>query len=145
MSIKELAAANAMKMVNGWKAEFSLDNTTTQKPTPELEKTFAKTRGELTKILNLCRERHFRPVIINMPVVAEENGQFSDDFLRLFYDDNIKRVDTYGVPVLDYFRDKRFNDAALYENCADCLNDKGRRLFAGVLTEDLKKYGLWEN
>lgn len=145
LSMKELAAVNAAKMIDGWKAEFSLNNTTTQKPTPDLEKTFVKTRGELTKILNLCRTRHFRPVIINMPAAEEEHGQFSNDFLRLFYDDNIKQVDTHGVPVLDYFRDKRFGDAALYENGADRLNDSGRKLFAAVLIEDLKQAGLWED
>ena len=145
LSQKERTQINASQMVNGWKAEFSLDNTTTQKPTPDLEKTFAKTRGELEKILHLCRERRFRPVIINMPAVEEEHGQFSDDFLRLFYDDNIKQVDTSGVPVMDYFRDKRFNNAALYENCADCLNDSGRKLFAEILIEDLKRNGLWED
>lgn len=145
LSMNELAAANAMKMVNDWKAEFSLDNTTTQKPTPELEAAFIKTTGELSKILALCKERHFRPVIINLPAVKEEHGQFSDEFIQLFYQDNLKRVDTRGIPVLDYFRDRRFDNAALYENCADRLNDSGRKLFAEILIEDLRQAGLWED
>jgi len=145
LSVSELSHINACRRVDAWKTEFSLANTTVQKPTPELQETFKKTAGELAKILDLCRKRHFRPIIINMPAAKEEYGQFSDEFIKLFYDDNIKKVDTSGVPVVDYFRDPRFDDAALYENYADCLNDKGRRLFAEVLIEDLKKFGLWED
>lgn len=141
---EELTALNAVQRVNAWKAEFSLANTTTQKPTPELEETFIKTRGELTNILNLCRERQFRSVIVNMPAVEEEHRQFSDEFLELFYRGNIQKANTTYVPVLDYFRDERFNDASLYENRVDCLNDKGRRLFAEILAGDLKNLELWE-
>lgn len=143
-SADELCQINSHNRVNGWKKEFLLENTTTQRPTEELQKTFIKTREELSEIIALCKENGFRPLIINMPAVKEEYSQFSDDFVKAFYEDNLAQSGIEGVPVIDYFRDERFNDVSLYENYADCLNDKGRKLFASVLIEDMKELGIWE-
>lgn len=143
-SARQQAQTNARGRVKGWKQEFGLRDTTSQRPTRELRKTFGKVREELSAMVRLCRERGFRPLIINMPAAREEYSQFSDGFIQAFYEDNIREADTQGVPVLDYFRDGRFDDISLYENYADCFNDKGRRLFAAVLIEDMKKLGLWE-
>lgn len=145
LSVSEITKINALQRVNAWKAEFSLNDTITKEPTPELEEAFNKTRGILEKVLSLCKSRNFRPVIITMPALEEENRQFSDEFINYFHRNNIRLVDTEGVPVLDYFRDNRFNNIGLYENYVDCLNDKGRELFAEVLIQDLKSCGLWED
>jgi len=143
-SPEKLSRINSSNRVNGWKREFFLSNTTTQQPTPELQRTFVKTREELSGIILLCKQHGFRPLIISMPAVKEEYSQFSDGFIKAFYEDNLAGAGTDGVPVIDYFRDERFNDISLYENYADCFNDRGRRLFASVLIEDMKRLGLWE-
>lgn len=144
LSTEELCRINSRSRVNDWKKEFFLKNTTTQLPTKELQKTFVKTRAELAGIITLCKEDGFRPLIINMPAMKEECSQFSNAFIKAFYEDNLGQANMDGVPVIDYFGDERFNDISLYENYADCFNDNGRRLFASVLTEDMKKLGLWE-
>lgn len=123
--------------------EFSLKDITTQTPTKELQKTFHKTRGELKQIVDLCRKRNFFPVIVNMPVSREESQRFSSKFIEDFYWKNIEQIVSEGVIVFDYFDDKRFSDIHLYENYADCLNDDGRSLFSSILTQDLKKAGIW--
>ena len=144
LSAGELCQINSHSRVEGWKKEFFLKNTTTQLPTKELQKTFVKTRAELAGIIALCKENSFRPLIINMPAMGEEYSQFSDAFIKAFYEDNLERANVDGVPVIDYFGDERFNDISLYENYADCFNDKGRRFFASVLMEDMTKLGFWE-
>ena len=144
LSAGELCQINSHSRVEGWKKEFFLKNTTTQLPTKELQKTFVKTRAELAGIIALCKENSFRPLIINMPAMGEEYSQFSDAFIKAFYEDNLERANVDGVPVIDYFGDERFNDISMYENYADCFNDKGRRFFASVLMEDMTKLGFWE-
>jgi hypothetical protein len=94
-------------------------------------------------MLALCLENKFRPIVINMPACHEESGEFSESVIEEFYNKNLRRANVYHVPVIDYFRDARFHDHSLYIN-ADCFNDKGRRFFAKILIEDLKKLGLWE-
>lgn len=143
-SAEELCRINSRNRVNSWKKEFFLKNTTTQQPTDELQKTFVKTREELSGMISLCKQCGFRPLIINMPAMKEEHSQFSDSFIKAFYEDNLGQSNLNGVPTIDYFRDERFNNISLYENYADCLNDKGRRLFASVLIRDMKKLGIWE-
>ena len=140
---QEKAQKNADDRIRGWMREFSLQNVTTQKPTPKLQKTFEKTRGELSAILELCKEHEFRPVIVSMPAAKEEYSQFSQEFIQGFYRDNIKKANITNAPVLEYFCDPRFGDYNLFENYADCLNEMGRKLFAEVFIQDLKKLELW--
>lgn len=130
--------------VGGWEKEFSLTDTTTVHPSEELKRVFAKTRKELTEILLLCRERGFRPVLMDMPVAKAEHSMFSGSFIREFYDDNLKEANVIDAPTLRYFGDERFDDALLYENYADCLNDAGRRKFAEILTNDLRRLNIGE-
>lgn len=143
LTAQELSLKNIDRRISEWMQEFDLQNVTTQKPTADLEKIFAKTRDELSKILEICKKCEFRPVLVSMPVTAEESCRFSDEFIFEFYEKNIAQINTEGVPFLHYFRDSRFSDFNLYENYADCLNEKGRQLFAQILIDDLKKLGLW--
>lgn len=145
LSPEEQSKQNVRSRVESWKNEFALQNTSTQKPTQKLKETFEKTQMELKRILSLCKEKELQPILVSMPMVAEESSCFSDAFLQSFYKDNLQVAIAEGVPVIDYFRDKRFDDASLYENYADCLNDKGRHLLAEILIEDLSKLGFWEN
>lgn len=144
MSSEAKTRINAKNRLDAWMNEFSLNNTMTQKPTPELIEVFKKTTNELTNIIKLCHKKKFRPIIINMPAVKEEYASFSNEFIHDFYEENMKRANIEGVPTIDYFRDPRFQDCLLYENYADCFNDKGRRFFAEIFIEDLKKLGLWQ-
>ena len=133
----------AKERIDGWKGQFNLTNLTKYASDERLEETFRETTNNLRKILELCIENEFCPVIINMPACKEESDEFSEEIIEKFYNENIKKANVYKIPVIDYFRDKRFHDHSLYMN-ADCLNDKGREFFAKIFTEDLKKMGLWE-
>lgn len=133
------------RRIASWMNEFDLSNVTDGKQAAKLSGVFENTVASLKKILKLCKEHEFRPVIINMPAVKEQHGQFSEEFIESFYTRNLKHANVYSAPVIDYFRDERFDDASLYENGVDCLNDKGREYFAKIFIEDLKKLGLWED
>lgn len=134
----------AQRRVDGWKEEFSLKDTVSEHPSEELKCVFAKTRKELTDILLLCRERGFRPVLMDMPVAKAEHSMFSRSFIREFYDENLKEANIIDAPTLRYFGDNRFDDAQLYGNYVDCFNDAGRRKFAEILINDLRKLNIWE-
>jgi hypothetical protein len=133
----------AISRISGWMKQFSLSNVRDSRPDEKLLATFEKTSATLHKILDLCIDNKFRPIIINMPACKEESSEFSDSVIEEFYNNNIRRANTYNIPVIDYFRDERFHDHSLYIN-ADCLNDKGREFFAKILIEDLRRLGLWE-
>ena len=132
--------ANAQ--IAGWKKEFNLTDVKKCEPSEKLIEVFKKTRFILGKMIDLCLENKFKPVIINMPACVEESSEFSEEFINKFYRENIEFVNIYKIPFINYFRDKRFHDHSLYIN-ANCLNDKGRKYFAEILTEDLKKLNMW--
>jgi len=134
---------SAMARIGDWKEEFGLSNTSDCEPDEQLKAAFKITTDYLRKMLDICAENGFRPVIINMPACKEESDEFSDEFIERFYNQNVRNANIYNAPVIDYFRDSRLHDHSLYMN-ADCLNEKGRRYFAEVLTDDLGKLGLWE-
>jgi hypothetical protein len=138
-NVKKTAAAR----ISSWKRQFNLPDVQDCQPSERLRATFEKASDALRKILDLCLENEFRPVVINMPACKEESEAFSDAFIEDFYGESLRRANVYDVPVIDYFRDKRFHDHSLYIN-ADCFNDKGREFFAKIFIEDLKKLGLWE-
>lgn len=131
--------------INSWIREFDLNDVTDGRQADKLASVFANTVDSLRKILEICNEHEFKPVIINMPAVKAQSSEFSEEFIESFYTANVERANFCGAPVIDYFCDKRFNDSSLYENSTDCLNDKGREYFAGIFIKDLKKLGLWED
>jgi hypothetical protein len=133
----------ALSRISGWMNEFNLSNVQDCKPDERLLATFEKTSDTLRRMLDLCIDNKFRPIIINMPACKEESSEFSESVIEEFYNKNVRRANVYNIPVIDYFRDARFHDHSLYMN-ADCLNDKGREFFAKILIEDLKRLGLWE-
>lgn len=143
-SLNELASIYSVKRVKAWKSEFYLKDTISQLPTQELKYTFSRTCEELSKILRLCEQKHFQPVIISMPMVREESSLFSKEFIKAFFDDNVNHVVNGKYPIIEYFYDERFHDVTLYENYSDRLNDKGRQLFANILVEDLKRLEVWK-
>lgn len=143
MSPEEKADAAALGRVNAWKQEFSLPDTAQAEPSAEMLRIFAKTRNELTEMLRLCREKGFRPAVVNMPAAKAEYTLFSEPFVRKFYEENVEAANPFGVPVFRYFGDERFASPLLYENYADCLNDAGRKQFAEALIRDLQASGLW--
>ena len=130
--------------INGWMCEFDLSNMVDGSQKEKFEPVFQYTIGSLRKILETCKKHEFKPVIINMPAVKAQSSEFSDEFIDSFYSANVSSANFCGAPVIDYFRDGRFDDSTLYENGADCLNDKGREYFAKIFIDDLKKLGLWE-
>lgn len=145
LPIEERSREMARARVDGWKNEFSLADTMSAHAGEALRGEFEKTRGELGGILTICRDCGFRPVIINMPAARAERELFSDSFIKEFYDDNLAAANVTGAPSIDYFRDARFDDPLLYENYADCLNDRGRRMFSEILVGDLKALGMWDS
>ena len=137
-NVKKTAKAR----VSGWKKQFNLTDVQNYRPDERLLAVFEKTSDTLRRILDLCVENQFQPVILSMPVCKEESGEFAESFIEEFYNKNIRRANVHNVPTFNYFRDGRFHDPSLFIN-ADCLNERGRKFFAEVLIGDLKKTGLW--
>ena len=133
------AMESALERQKWWIKEFKLkDLKSTDIPSKYEKDIFPKTRDLLKNILQYCIDNNYRPVIFIPPVSKEENGLISDEILNVFLYDNINRANIIKAPVLDYQRDYRFQSNEFYTN-ADCLNEKGRKLFTAVLINDLKE------
>ena len=133
---KEQSLAAAKQRCDDWCRQFGLDNTSSAKIPDRLEGVFVKTRDLLSGMIQFCLDNGYKPFLVVTPVSDLMNTQLSDEFIGKVLYDNIAKANTQGVPLLDYLRDKRFQDISLYHNNADFLNRRGRRLFTKVLLQD---------
>ena len=97
------------------------------------------------RILDLCKENGWKPVLLTVPVHKYYREQFPEDILALFYEYIDGLLQEYPDAIyLDYSTDGRFytNNSLYYDS--DHLNQDGRTLFTQILYDDLIKYGLFQ-
>ena len=97
------------------------------------------------RILDLCKENGWKPVLLTVPVHKYYREQFPEDILALFYEYVDGLLQEYPDAIyLDYSTDGRFytNNSLYYDS--DHLNQDGRTLFTQILYDDLIKYGLFQ-
>lgn len=98
----------------------------------------------LTKIINKCKEKSLRPVIVVPPFSKKLNDRFSKDFTDKVVDFYLRMVSRkQEVPYLNYQYDEYFQDKEnLYIDGGFRLNYLGSTVFVNRLFSDLKMYGL---
>lgn len=133
---KSEVEASAEKRCNSWCRQFGLNNTIDPVVPKDLEDIFVKTRQLLTSMIQFCLDNDLKPVLVVTPVSGIMNKKISDSFINRVLFDNIQKANVQRVPLLNYLRDKDFEDYNLYYNSADCLNVRGRRLFTQKLLAD---------
>ena len=130
--------AEADKRCKSWCRQFGLADTVTDIIPGELEETFSKTRKILTDMIQYCLDNDLKPVLVVTPVSKIMNDRLSDAFIEKVLFDNIHKANQQHVPFVNYLRDERFSDYKMYNNNADFLNARSRKLFTDVLVNDTK-------
>lgn len=127
---------DADKWIEGWKKEFDATNVKdflSDKYTPYREESVAI----LQSIIEYCKERNIKPVLLTIPMSKYLSKKFSDDFRKKMINDFVGELKIDGILFLDYMFDLRFDNPALY-NGSFFLNLKGRKLFSTQVMKDLQ-------
>lgn len=129
----------AKKRCVSWCHQFGLKNTMSNEISPKLEEKFAESRKVLTSMIKFCLDNGYKPILVVTPVSKAMNECISDIFIQKVLYDNINMANEQNVLFLNYLKDDEFQEISLYENNADCLNVRGRKLFTEILIKDSKK------
>lgn len=133
MSSAELAA-DAERWINGWKAQFSINDFEEALSLKNLEG--RKVRIELMRnLVDFCVERGYCPVYVIPPVTEHLSKYFTPIFEQRYIYDFIHDVDRQVV-LLDYSKESEFKDDSLYFN-SFFLNARGRRIFTHRVLTDI--------
>lgn len=128
---------DADRWINGWKKEFDAasvkDFVIDSKYSPYREEAVAILR----QIVEYCKERNFKPVLLTIPMSKYLAKKFSADFRQKMIYDFVNELNIDGLMFLDYMFDKRFSDVSLY-NGSFYLNSNGRKNYSTQILEDLK-------
>jgi hypothetical protein len=91
----------------------------------------------LHDMVDFCLNQNYHPVIMTLPTSKEMTNLIPQSFIDKYVMKNIYRSNTQGVPVLDYWGDKRFMMQELYLD-SYVFNKKGREIFTHNVVERLK-------
>lgn len=125
---------SAKTMMDGWKRQFSI-NDLSAPLTEKHKKEQLLRRQTLIDIVEFCRERSLRPVLVIPPMHPALSSMFPPEFRKNYIEEFIKGID---VPVYDYMYDDEIASSR-YFLTALFLNKKGAKLFTQRL---LKNIGL---
>lgn len=128
--------AFSKRRCDSWCSQFDLKDTLSAEIPTSLEDEFAKTRRLLSGMIDYCLNIGYKPVLVVAPNCGIMNNLISDEFIEKVLYSNIRQANHRGVQLLDYLRDKRFDDYRLYDRSGDCLNARGRKLFTEILIAD---------
>ena len=136
---REYIEAEAFVRGQSWMQEFGITSLNDKNQAKGFKAPFSfnvKTVGEM---ISWCKERGFKPVIINLPVTAELKDLFSKEFLDAFYYDQINAIlNTYKVSFIDLQQNPKLSDYLLYiDSCR--LNKVGREVVTKLLIDESRK------
>lgn len=127
---------SADDFIRGWKSQFSIDDLSL--PISETHKAdINKRKKTLGDMLDFCKEREFRPVVVMPPMHYSLYQQFPESFMQQYVNPLIEIVVDKGVEFIDYTKDERFSEDNFYSN-ALFLNETGAKFFTKHLLSDLK-------
>lgn len=125
----------AQRWAECWNKEFGWEKN--QRIRTEQAKTVAINEKRLSDMVDYCYEHEWEPYLVVPPFSPNLTKLLSEDLLLPGLWEPLERVSTRkGVPLLNFYCDKRFADYRLY---ADALtfNDRGRKLFNRVVQEKI--------
>ncbi len=107
---------------------------------------YEKNMAGLTKMIDFCLERGFRPVLVASPITTylydrfAQNKEFTADYARFVNEVLQKYPD---IKFLDYTQNPEFKaDLNLFSDALDHLSTAGAEKFTKLVVEDIKKNGL---
>jgi hypothetical protein len=91
----------------------------------------------LEGIIEHCKEKGFKPVLITTPYTRYYNELFTDEFYTDFYSQIEEKAERYGVPYMDYSHDPRMTeDLGLFID-SNHLDATGSAVFTKILLSEL--------
>lgn len=94
------------------------------------------------EILELCRERGWKAVLVTPPYTGDYNACFPAGFYEDFLSRAAELSDAYGVPYLDYSHDPAFAESYDLYRDIDHLNLDGAAVFNERFFSDVQALGL---
>lgn len=127
---------DADKWIDGWKKEF--DAATLKDFIIDSKYSLYKEEAVaiLRQMIEYCKERNLKPVLLTIPMSKYLAKKFSADFGQKMIYDFVSELNLDGLMLMDYMFDSRFDDPSLY-NGSFFLNLKGRKLFSTQVMKDL--------
>ena len=136
---QEAVEADADKRCRAWMHEFAFADLCDASQGKRFTNTFVYTIGIVGEMVAWCKERGFKPILVNIPVASQMVRGFSQEFLNVFYYGNIIKItQKYGVGFIDLQKNEKLSDYLLYlDSCR--LNKMGRKIITKLLLEEARK------
>lgn len=127
-----------------WRSLFNVEDFIHVHLSEENKRNIERNKNILTEMLELCKEREMKPVVVVTPFSERLNQYFSREFTDLVLEKNIMEITRkQNVPYLNYQFDEQFqNSPELFADGGFMLNRRGSRIFIGRLSRDLCQYGI---
>lgn len=122
----------AIDMMNCWKRQFGIDDLST----PITEKHLGELQGRkktLIDIIDFCKERLLKPVVVIPPMYHTLGSMFPDEFKKNYIDLFLQGVD---APIYDYMNNLDMDKEEYYQT-ALFLNEKGAKVFTRIVLSDI--------
>lgn len=132
------------KLESAWKSLFYLSDLKSTNLSQENYDNINLNINYLNKIIDTCKEKSLRPVIVVPPFSRKLNDRFSKEFTTKVLDSYLSKISQeQDVPYLNYQFDEYFQDKEnLYIDKGFRLNYLGSTVFVNKLFSDLKMYGI---
>lgn len=133
LSDKELRE-DAKRWIDGWMKQFNISDLSYGLTEDNI---FGRERrlSILRKMIDFCRERELRPIIVYMPVSRYLADYFTPRVREIYIDSFLRELDR-DVEIFNYLGCEKWQDEALYFN-SFFLNKFGRRAFTKQLMKDI--------
>lgn len=126
---------SADAMMSGWLKQFEISDLSA--PLSEKHLTEQESRKKtLIEMVNFCKERALKPVIVIPPMHHSLSSMFPPEFKTNFIDAFLRGID---VPVFNYMNDVLMDHEEYYQT-ALFLNEQGARVFTKRVLKDIGIY-----
>ena len=139
---KEQIAKDAAFWIEGcWNPEFNIDVANMTSLSKANQQSIEGNIRILSEMIQYCVDNGLQPVLAMLPVTKVLMSKFPDEFIQLHIIRYINESNKQGVPVMNYFKDERFDNPDLYIN-SFFMNAVGRKYFTKIFVEELKNKEL---
>ena len=126
----------ARAMMKCWMDEFDLKDL--DLPLDErMESCHEECADKFAEIIDFCKERDLRPILILPPITRVLRMMFSDKAVETYIYSFIRRIQKRSkVTLMDYLNDEELSDSSLYFDSL-FMNARGRRIFSERVLAEL--------
>ncbi len=139
MSSEELKK-NAEYFIESWKSQFSLTRFSDEFSLVNKDRFYFSVQA-FDRLVALCKDHNFKPVLILPPVSKYLLEYFDSDFQQKFIYDYVNSSKFHDILFLNYLGDKEFENDKIFRN-SNFLNPEGAKMFTNRVIGDLIKAGI---